>query len=43
MRVRMRATAVLFVAAAVVGVVAPAVSALPAPWETSSVHHHVHA
>ncbi|MGW4144594.1 hypothetical protein ACWELV_49285 [Streptomyces mirabilis] len=43
MRVRMRATAVLFVAVAVGGVVAPAASALPAPWETSSVHHPVHA
>jgi hypothetical protein len=43
MRVRMRATAVLIVAAAVVGTVAPAASALPAPWETSGVHHPVHA
>ncbi|MFF3151066.1 hypothetical protein ACFVRU_57625, partial [Streptomyces sp. NPDC057927] len=43
MRVRIRATAVLFVAVAVGGVVAPAASALPAPWETSSVHHPVHA
>ncbi|MFD9507820.1 hypothetical protein [Streptomyces mirabilis] len=43
MRMRMRATAVLFGAAAVVGTVAPAASAFPAPWETSSVHHPVHA
>ncbi|MER7689750.1 hypothetical protein [Streptomyces sp. NPDC097610] len=43
MRVSTWATAVVFVAAAVVGVVAPAASALPAPWETSSVHPPVHA
>ncbi|MET7782879.1 hypothetical protein ABZT28_45500 [Streptomyces sp. NPDC005388] len=43
MRVGLRATAVVFVAAAVLGAAAPAASALPASWETSNVRHPVHA